>query len=101
MARPIFRSSAPLTIPPITLNVDFEDVVNPAPYFNSGLTAPWNTSPWNTTPWGGTIVNQQIKNWLGVTGIGYAASGRIAFQVNNIAVQWQSIDYMFEPGGPL
>lgn len=101
MARPIFGASAPLTIPPITLNIDFEDVINQSPYFNTGLTAPWNTSPWNVTPWGGTVVNQQIKNWLGVTGIGYAASGRIAFSVLNIAVQWQSIDYMFEPGGPL
>jgi hypothetical protein len=101
MARPIFRSSAPLTIPPITLNIDFEDVINASPFFNSGLTAPWNTSPWNTTPWGGTIPYLQVKNWLGVTGIGYAASGRIAFQVNNIAVQWQSIDYMYEEGGPL
>lgn len=101
MARPIFRSSAPLNIPPITLNVDFEDVTNPAPYFNLGLRSPWNTSPWNTTPWGGNLPTFQIKNWLGVTGIGYAACGRISFQVNNIAIQWQSIDYMFEPGGPL
>lgn len=101
MARPIFRSSAPLDIPPITLNIDFEDISNPAPFFNNGLTAPWNTSPWNTTPWGGTTPNLQIKNWLGVNGIGYAACGRISFQFNNIAIQWQSIDYMFEPGGPL
>jgi hypothetical protein len=101
MARPIFRSSAPLSIPPITLNVDFQDITNPAPFFNNGLTAPWNTSPWNTTPWGGTIVNQQSMNWLGVTGIGYAASGRISFQVLNINVQWQSTDYMYEEGGPL
>lgn len=99
MARPIFRSTAPLTIPPITLNVDFEDILNPAPFFNSGSTAPWNTSPWNTTPWGGNA--QQVKNWLGVTGVGYAASGRISFQVINISVQWQSTDYMYESGGPL
>lgn len=101
MARPIFRSSAPITIVPIILNLDFDDLVNPGPFFNLGLSAPWNISPWNTTPWGGQQPSFQIKNWLGVTGIGYAASGRFAFQVNNIGLQWQSIDYMFEPGGPL
>jgi hypothetical protein len=101
MVRPIFRTSALINIPPITLNVDFEDVINAAPFFNQGLSAPWNTSPWNTTPWGGQTPNFQIKNWLGVSGIGYAASGRITAQSNNIAIQWQSIDYLFEPGGPL
>lgn len=101
MARPIFRTSSQVAIPPITLNVDFEDKTNAAPFFNQGLTAPWNTSPWNTTPWGGTQLIFQLKNWLGVAGIGYAASGRLTFQVNNISVQWQSIDYMYEEGGPL
>jgi hypothetical protein len=101
MARPVFRSSAPLTIVPLTLNVDYGDLINPAPYFNLGLSAPWNTSPWNLTPWGGQVPTFTIKNWLGVSGIGYAASGRVSFQINNIAIQWQSIDYLFEEGGPL
>lgn len=101
MARPIFYASAPLAIPPLTLNVDFQDITNPAPFLNQGLLSPWNTSPWNTTPWGGTVVNQLTRNWIGAPGVGYAASGRITFQVLNIAVQWQSIDYMFEEGGPL
>lgn len=101
MVRPIFRASAPINVPPITLNIDFEDVSNPSPLLNIGLSAPWNTSPWNTTPWGGQTPNFQVKNWLGVTGIGYAACGRITAQSQNIAIQWQSSDYLFEPGGPL
>jgi hypothetical protein len=101
MARPVFRSSAPINILPITLNLDFEDVSNPAPYFNGASVAPWNTSPWNTTPWGGSVAFMQIKKWLGVTGVGYAASGRISFQVNNIAIQWQSMDVLYTEGGPL
>jgi hypothetical protein len=101
MARPIFRASSKFAIPPITLNIDFEDVINPAPAFAAAATAPWNTSPWNVTPWAGTIPNQQVKNWLGVSGIGYAASGRLSFTVLNIAIQWMSVDVMFEPGGPL
>jgi hypothetical protein len=101
MARPIFYASAPLLTPPLTLNVDFQDRTNPAPVFNIGLQSPWNISPWNTTPWGGTVVSQLTRSWIGAAGIGYAASGRISFQVLNIAVQWQAIDYLFETGGPL
>jgi hypothetical protein len=102
MARPIFVSSTPnLSIPPITLNVDFQDVTNPGPSLTQALRAPWNISPWNTTPWGGISPLYPIKNWIGVAGIGYAASGRLTFQVNNIALQWQSTDYMFQSGGPL
>lgn len=101
MARPIFTSSSQVATPTVLLNIDFEDISSPAPFFNSGSKAPWNTSPWNTTPWGGIQIIFQIKNWNGVTGIGYVASGRLTFQVSNIALQWQSTDYMFEEGGPL
>lgn len=100
MARPIFVTSA-LIQPNVILNVDFGDVGIPAPSFSSGGTAPWNISPWNTTPWGGTNPSLTIKNWLGIAGIGYAACGRLAMQLKNIAVQWYSTDYMLEPGGPL
>lgn len=100
MARPIFVTSA-IIQPNVILNVDFGDVAIPAPSFSSGGTAPWNTSPWNTTPWGGTSPSLTVKNWLGIAGIGYAACGRLAMQLKNIAVQWYSTDYMLEPGGPL
>jgi hypothetical protein len=98
MARPNFVSSAVIGVLPITLNVDFNDVSNVTPFFNTGTTAQWNVSNWDTGPW--TSVLSQ-NNWLGVSGIGYAACGRLTFQIYGVSVQWQSIDYMFEPGGPL
>jgi hypothetical protein len=101
MARPVFSSSAPIATPTILLNIDYADNANPAPLFNNGARAPWNISPWNTTPWGGLGAYITIKNWNGVTGIGYAAAGRLSFQIANAALQWQSTDYMFETGGPL
>lgn len=100
MARPIFQVSAPIN-PNIILNVDFADVAIPSPSFSSGGAAPWNTSPWNTTPWGGLTPQIITRNWQGLAGLGYVASGRIAMQVSKIAVQWFSTDYMFEPGGPI
>lgn len=100
MARPLFQCSDNIQ-PTVILNVDFNDVAVPAPSFSDGGVSPWNTSPWNTTPWGGTSTSMTIKNWIGVSGLGYAASGRLAMQVKNITVQWFSTDYMFVPGGPI
>lgn len=100
MVRPIFRTSAPLN-PTITLNIDFDNQQNPAPLFTGGATAPWNTSPWNTTPWGGVYPLFLKRDWIGVSGVGYVASPRISFQTTNINYQWQSIDIMYEAGGPL
>jgi hypothetical protein len=101
MARPIFLASVPVSVPPLVLNLDFQFSTSSAPPLNVTQIAPWNTSPWNTTPWGGQAAVIPTKSWLGVTGIGYAASGRLTFQVNNIALQWNSIDYLYERGGPL
>lgn len=100
MARPIFAVSNNIS-PKINLNIDFNDISNPPPVFTSGGVAPWDISPWNTTPWGGIAPAIIVKNWIGIAGIGYVASGRIQMQVSKIGVQWFSTDYMFEPGGPL
>lgn len=101
MARPIFLASCPVNVPPLVLNVDFVFSTSPAPPLNVTQVAPWNTSPWNTTAWGGQGAVIPTKSWLGVNGIGYAASGRLTFQVNNVALQWQSIDYLYKHAGPL
>jgi hypothetical protein len=99
MARPIFVTNANI-LPSILLNVDFQDIQS-TPSFTFAGTAPWNTSPWNTTPWGGTAPANVVRNWQGIQGLGYVASGRISMQVKGIACQWNSTDYMFEPGGPI
>lgn len=100
MARAIFQASANIA-PVITLNVDFNDVINPAPPFISGGLAPWDTSPWDVTPWGDSSPSISLKNWQGVVGLGYAASGRISQQVKGVIAQWYSTDYLYEEGGPL
>lgn len=99
-ARPVLNVSAMLR-PSITLNLDFQDNSTPGQLLTQGLKAPWNTSPWNTTPWGGTSPIFLQKSWQGVNGIGFAASGRLSFQVSNVTVQWQSTDYLYTEAGPL
>ena len=98
-ARPVFASSAPMSVTPLALNIDFQQILSPSVAINVGLTSPWNISPWNVTPWGGTTIGVQPLKWIGAGGVGYAAAGRLTFTAINIAVQWQSIDYMFEEGG--
>lgn len=100
MARPVFQASAVLQ-PKITLNVDYNDVANPAPTLINGATAPWDTSAWDVTAWGDLSATLSIKAWQGVSGLGYVASGRISMQVANIIGQWYSTDYLAEVGGPL
>jgi hypothetical protein len=98
MARPIFESNSNLN-PTVTLNVDFQDVQRSPIAFNSAAGSPWNISPWNVSPWSGGDLF--IKNWQGISGLGYVASGRITLQTNGVAANWFSTDYMFEPGGPI
>jgi hypothetical protein len=100
MCRPIFLTSAQIQ-PRITLNIDFNDVPNLSVPFTAAAGSPWNTSAWNTTPWGGSTPSITVKNWIGIGGLGYAASGRLTGQTKGIVVQWFSTDYAFDVGGPI
>jgi hypothetical protein len=100
MARGIFQANAIIS-PKITLNVDFNDIFNPSPLLVLGGIAPWDTSPWDTTGWGDATPTISNKNWQGITGLGYVASGLISQQVSGVVVQWYSTDYIFEDGGAL
>lgn len=100
MARPVIQANAVMN-PIITLNVDFNDVAQ-TPSLTSVTTSVWDVSPWDVTPWGGgNVASVTNKNFQGVIGIGYAASGRLSMQTLGALVQWYSTDYLYTPGGPL
>jgi hypothetical protein len=101
MARPVIQANA-VVQPVVTLNVDFNDLLNLSPPLTVVSASAWDTSPWDITPWGGgTDASVTNKNFQGVIGIGYAASGRISMQTTGALVQWYSTDYLYTPGGPL
>jgi len=100
MAQPVFQSNA-LIYPQITLNVDFNDVINPSPPFTGNSVSPWDTSAWDVTPWSGDATSISIKNWQGIVGLGYAASGRISMQLSNVLAQWYATNYLMAEGAPL
>lgn len=99
MARPIFTAPGNLNAA-ITLNIDFNDnLPTSTPTFSGSSGSPWDTSPWDTSPWG--VSTDIIKNWQTVTGMGYAAALRMQITAMDLTVQWQSTDFVYEPGGVL
>ena len=99
MARPIFTVDGSLSVG-LTFNVDFATGVPTGTVpVTVGNQAPWNTSPWNTTFWGdATIISKQ---WIGLSGLGYAGSLSLQVNAKDVSIQWQSTDYQFERGGLL
>lgn len=99
MARPIF--AAPGTInAAITLNMDYDNSLPlSTPAFSGSSGSAWDISPWDTSPWGNAT--GIIKNWQTVNGVGYAAALRMQVSAMDVTVQWQSTDFVYEPGSVL
>lgn len=93
--QPIFQTSVPL-ISSILLNVDFETKTptNTVPITAAPSTF-WNVSLWNT-PWSDAAV--VAKPWIGLTGVGYAASMFMTFSTTLITAKWQSTNYLYKKG---
>lgn len=98
LVRPIILSSDKINLSYV-LCTDYNSIVPPAPSLSTGTGSAWDTSPWDISPWGGNPVLN--RNWLGMGGIGYAASLRIKGQTIGISASIQSIDYVYEAGGVL
>ena len=58
----------------------------------------WDTATWDSGIWVGSNI---IKDWQGVTGVGYCAAPRVKVAASNIGVRWMSTDLVFEPGAIL
>lgn len=97
MVRPVLASNGSLTAA-IRLNVDFENnFPTSVPSFSGSGGSPWDTSPWDTSPWGtGEIIR---KDWQSVEGLGYCAAIRMRLSSNTLDVFWNSVDWLYEPGG--
>lgn len=81
----------------MTVNVDFSSVspsgsvtVTPS---DAGL---WSDGDWGTALWGGSGL--QIRDWIGVSGVGYNAAVRLQVAVNGVSCQANAFDVVFQPG---
>ena len=97
MCQPIFSTSGTLSVV-VTLNVDFDTTAPTGSIpVSSGTSAAWG-SLWTTpTYW---AENHGIsKSWIGLAGCGYCAALNMRFAANDISVQWQSTNFLFQQGG--
>lgn len=97
MCRPVINTSGTL-VPAIGFDVDFADNPPPgAPMFTASTGSLWNVALWNTFGWGDiTNIKQTFQTAYGV---GYCVSMHMKLVNNYSALQWLSVDYVYEIGG--
>lgn len=102
MARPIFISDNALPTVLVGISTDFNPVpptgsVTFNPYSGSG--SKWDVALWDVAYWAGG--NNVIKQWQGVTGIGFSGGISMSIASQGVDLHWASTDVVFETGGVL
>jgi len=81
----------------LSANMDFKFDSPVAPnYFPTLEEGIWDEALWNNAIWAGGL--DTFKSWIGVTGIGTAASLRLLLRTDS-ETYWASTDWLFEVGG--
>jgi hypothetical protein len=96
MGRPIFRTNGPVYTS-FGIDVDYVASMLPAPSLSYSVGALWGTAVWGVDAWGGGY--QLQRDWISVTGIGYALAPHMKVQTGTITLQLMSIDILYEAGG--
>lgn len=99
MARPILNTNgAPTTS--FGVNVDYDDDDNLGTLsFSPTSYGVWDTATWDNGIWGGGLnVN---RNWVTVSGIGFAVAPRLKVQSSGIETHWIATDLLVKDGGVL
>lgn len=68
-----------------------------APTSNEPGLPRWDVSAWDTSPWSPS--NYAISQWMGVSGMGFAASTRVQVSCIGVTPKIENIAYVYEPGG--
>lgn len=98
MARPVFLAKDKPSVS-VTMNTDFKDSTNSSVSSYSQIAGSrWDSSTWDVSKWSGDYA--VFNDWFTAVGIGYAGSLRID-TVTSADTFLASIDYMWQPGGPL
>lgn len=83
----------------VNVNVNYSlrsPTTTPTP--DAPTNALWDTAVWDTAVWGGEQIPYAV--WAGVNGMGFSAAATLV--VESVADSiLTSIDYVYEPGGPL
>ncbi len=99
MVRPVFQTAGIMQAA-LAMDMDFADTrPTNSPTFSGTSGTAWTTALWNTFKWGD--ISAIKKDWQGVSGVGFAGALHLRIVNNASAVQWQSVDYVYETGGVL
>lgn len=97
LIQPIFRTNGSPGIT-IGINVDFDTSAPVStPTFSATSAAVWDVALWDTGIWGGSL--EIKKDWIGVTGVGRAASAHLKVALLGIELRWAATVYNYETGG--
>lgn len=98
-AQPVFASNASPLIQ-IGFGVDFADHVESGSIMASAAAGVgvWDEGIWDVAIWAG--VEQTIRKWIGLVGLGYAGSFRVRAAESDATLAWKSTRVIFQPGGP-
>ena len=96
MAKPYIRSNGSPTIE-LGINVDFDDgdTLGTAT-FTASTTALWGVALWGVGLWQSGL--QTLKNWIGVSGMGFCVATRVKVASKGLEIRWQATDHLYEPG---
>ena len=99
MVRPILLVSngAPAVLCGVNTDFDTQNQLGQVTFNPSTLEiGVWDLSLWDNASWGGGL--QVVKEWQGVTGIGYCGSISLNVASKNTEVHWASTDFVMERG---
>lgn len=83
----------------VNVNVNYSlrsPTTTPTPGAN--INSLWDSATWDSSVWGGDI--RPYSLWAGVNGMGFSAAATIVVESTGDSIL-TSIDYIYEPGGPL
>lgn len=98
MYRPILNSTdTPGVV--AAIGVDFDNQIATNPVSSNPITsdAVWDTAVWDTAIWaGGSMVT---RSWEAAGGVGYCAALRMKSNADDQQIEWNSTNFIYEPGG--
>lgn len=96
MAKPYIRTNGSPTVE-LGINVDYEDGDTLGTLtFTASSSALWGVALWGISLWQTGL--QTVKNWIGISGLGFCVATRLKVASKGLEVRWQATDYLWEPG---
>lgn len=95
MARPIFQTTGNV-VTSFNVDVDFVNTEIGAASLSTVTAGVWGADAWGFFAWGGAF--QLQRDWIGVSGLGYAVAPHMKVSTNTISMNLMATDILYEGG---